>query len=120
MLFESMMNPDGFPFLGDGTDIRPGVFSQLTIGPMKYLVVEVSHLKDENGVQLSGQIDHGTLMLEIEAVASPLVKRHTLWRQALQTMALITGIELGPDQIDVLAYGIMQLLRDNPGLRNNP
>ncbi len=108
---------EAIPYGPDDFDPFSGILMRLVIGPMKYLVVEVNNLTDDNGVQLAGQIDYSALTCEVEKQSPPLIKRFTIWHQIIHILSQQAGISITEEQIAILAYGIMQILRDNPEMR---
>lgn len=92
---------------------------QIKIGPLCYEVVEVAELASAGG-ELHGDINYRKCRIRIDADDAPQIKRVTLWHEILH--GILTGAAQSEDHneahIDALAHGIIQVLRDNPQLRN--
>ena len=101
-------------------EFSSNILMRLIVGSMRYLVIEVDGLTDENGDRLAGRIDHSTLTCEVEKDLPPQAKRYTIWYQAIHAFNYQAGIDMPEEHINNLAYGIMLLLQDNPELRSSP
>ena len=89
---------------------------QITIGPLSYAVVEVEELASASG-ELYGDINYERCRIRIRAESDPQIKHVTLWHEVLHGILRNAAIEDHDEQqIDALAHGIIQVLRDNPQL----
>ena len=92
---------------------------QIKIGPLRFQVIEVPELASESG-ELHGDINFRKCRIRIDADDSPQIKQITLWHEILH--GILYGAAHRSDHneahIDALAHGIIQVLRDNPQLRN--
>lgn len=93
---------------------------QVQIGPIVYTVVEVEELHEEGaGRFLYGDIHYGKCRIRVDADLDPQAKHLTLWHEILHGILNGAGIDSADhdeQHIDALAHGIVQVLRDNPGL----
>jgi len=90
---------------------------QIIIGAIAYEVIEVAELASEHGT-LCGEISSTKCRIRIDADMAAPVKQVTLWHEIIHGILFNAGYrEHDEQQIDALAYGLMQVLRDNPILR---
>lgn len=96
------------------------MIDHLQIGPLRYAIREVQDLHDigNKGKKqwLYGQIRWRELVIQLEANQADDRKVATLWHEALHGIVDATGHEHDEHVIDALAFGLVQLIRDNPGL----
>ena len=94
---------------------------EVQIGPITYRVELVEELHEQGqGRYLYGDIHYGRCRIRIDAELDPQVQCLTLWHEVLHGILNGAGIDSADhdeQQIDALAHGIVQALRDNPGLR---
>ena len=92
----------------------------IQIGPLRYKVVEVEELASERSGALYGDICYGKCRIRIAADSSPQIKLVTLIHEILH--GILANAALVEDHneahIDALAHGLIQVLRDNPKLRD--
>lgn len=91
---------------------------QIVIGPLTYKVVKVKELACHEGL-LHGDINFNKCRIRIDASDNPQRQHQTLWHEILHGILRGAGNKDDHDeqQIDALAHGIIQVLRDNPQLR---
>lgn len=90
---------------------------QIQIGPLTYTVVEVEELANGTS-ELYGDINYGRCRIRIAAESDGQMKLVTLWHEILH--GILTGsaqTDHNEAHIDALAHGIIQVLCDNPELR---
>lgn len=87
----------------------------IRIGSVTYTIVEVSGLRDDDNKRMWGQVLHGPCRVEIEADLSYQQQYHTLWHEIVHTLLNQVDLDKEGDEqlVDVLAYGIMGVMRDN-------
>jgi len=93
------------------------------IGPIVYTVKEVERLQDTRGQVAWGEADFGACEIRLEATANPQFKRITLWHEIVHAILVGAGVDSSEHDevfVDQLAYGIMQVLQDNPELASAP
>ena len=86
---------------------------QLRLGALTYTVDE-GKLK-----QQCGHCDYEHARIRIHRTLDPQLKRVTLWHEIIHALLFNAGVyepEHNEQQIDALAHGIVQVLRDNPQL----
>jgi hypothetical protein len=88
------------------------------IGGVRHRVIYAKNLTSDDGRPLDGQIDHGAALISIKANMDKQVQVQTLLHEILHSIEAQTGRrhELKEPMIDALAYGIYQVMRDNPEL----
>lgn len=90
----------------------------IRIGGFDYDVVEKERLRNEQDVRLSGQIACEDLEIRVDSDISDRFRPLVLWHEVIHGILQHAGIsDHNEQQIEALAYGIMQVLRDNPWLR---
>lgn len=87
------------------------------IGPIKYEVKENPRYKAEN---LVGQIMYYESVIEMQPDLSPQMRQVGLWHEIFHGILLQGGFREHDERLlDVLAYGVVRLLHDNPFLRDS-
>lgn len=94
--------------------------NKVRIGPIDFTVVEIERLRDDAGSKsLDGNISYARSEIRLGAELEWQAKRQTLWHEIIHGLMTQGHIETGEAEeqmVDVLAYGIVQVLRDNPEL----
>jgi hypothetical protein len=85
----------------------------IKIGGIRYTVLADNRLIDNNR---AGEIRLMRAEIAVLPDAAPELLPQTLWHETLHGILHQSGQECDEDAIDVLAYGIVQVLRDNPAL----
>jgi hypothetical protein len=86
----------------------------IKIGGIRYTVLADNRLIDS---LRSGEMRHMRAEIAVLPDATPELLPQTLWHEVLHGVLLHAGIKDHDEtQIDVIAYGIVQVLRDNPAL----
>jgi hypothetical protein len=86
----------------------------IKIGPIVYAVSEDVRVANES---LWGQIVYAESRIELNPGMQPQHRMITLWHEMLHGMLLQGGIREHDERIlDVLAHGIIGVLKDNPEL----
>lgn len=91
------------------------VLDSIKIGGICYRIVEDFRLADEI---LCGQFRPMRAEIAVMPGAESEMLPQTLWHEVLHGLLIHAGIRDGHDEthIDLIAYGIVQVLRDNPAL----
>lgn len=66
-----------------------------------------------------GQVNYGECEIRVEAQNDPQQRRQTLWHEVVHVLLTQAGLVKDAKReglVDPLAYGLMQVVRDNPGL----
>jgi hypothetical protein len=94
---------------------------QIVIGPISYRVVHIEELASDTG-RLHGDIDFSKCRIRLDAGDDPQRQHQTLWHEALHGILWGAGHrdDHNEAQIEALAHGIIQVLRDNPQLHSVP
>lgn len=84
------------------------------IGPIEYAIKENPRYKTEH---LVGQVLYYEGVIELQPDLTPIMQEMGLWHEMLHAILLQGGFREHEERIlDVLAYGIVRLLQDNPQL----
>ena len=88
------------------------------IGGIDYEVIEEHNLFAYDGTtRLNGHIVYDKCQIRIDDTLDPQAKNQTMWHEILHGILTHAGIdEQSETHIDIIAYGIIQVLRDNPDL----
>ena len=91
----------------------------IRIGGIEYLVIEREELRDD-GERIDGQFCHTESEIRLDAALGPQARRATLWHEILHGVLVHAGYTDEHDErmIAALAYGVMQVLQDNPVMRD--
>lgn len=88
---------------------------KVKIGAIQYKVAYVPDLKDEKG-KLDGRISHSRTEINVDAGMSHQATVQTLLHEIVHAITTQIGKRTSESEVDALAYGIYQVIRDNPGL----
>lgn len=92
----------------------------IKIGGVVYGVEEVIGLHHDDE-KLSGSIRYNECVIRVEAADNIQAKWQTVWHEALHAIFHQAGREVEDHTLlDLLAYGVMQVLFDNVWLRSSP
>ena len=91
---------------------------KIKIGAIQHTVAYAENPTSSNGTPIDGQIDHGTAEITIKANMGRQIQVQTILHEIIHAIEVQTGRrhELKEPIIDALAFGIYQVLRDNPQL----
>lgn len=92
----------------------------IKIGPIDFIVKDVTDLRDEDGAKLDGSLLHGSCEILLEKSLHPQIKQMTLWHEIIHAILVQAGRrEDGQNEglIDSLAYGIAAVLRRNKEIK---
>ena len=94
--------------------------TSIEIGPLIYVVDEVSDLHHK-GLPIFGYYNPGGQRIQIERDMSGEYKLITLWEEMLHAILNHSGRsnDIPHEVVGVLAFGIVDLLKDNPALRES-
>lgn len=90
------------------------------IGCMDYKIYHQPNLKDEKGEFMWGRASHSEMTIGINSDSDPQGECQTFWHEIIHVLIIQSGLykilkrELQERICDSLAYGILQVLRDNP------
>ena len=92
----------------------------IKIGGMVFSLEEITGLH-EDGTKLSGRIRYDGCVISIETGDCAQAKWQTTWHEVIHALFHQSGRrEVGHDVVDMLAFGVLQVLRDNPWLARVP
>lgn len=89
---------------------------QIQIGPIAYQIVDVDELYGPDG-RRCGECDAGKARIRIDTEIDPQVREVTIWHEVFHAILFGAGIPCDQHderQIDALAYGLVQVMHDNP------
>ena len=90
--------------------------SSVIIGPMRYTIVRVSNMHQERH-DLDGVIHYNTETIDIDSGLSNRIAVQTLWHEILHAILQHAGRRKHSEKwIDSTAYGLMQVIAENPEL----
>lgn len=93
-----------------------GLPGSIRIGGLDYKVVEVKDLRDGH-TGLNGHILYNDCEIRVEQEMLPQVQWVTVWHEVLHGILEHAGVKHNEQTILALGYGVAQVLRDNPWLR---
>ncbi len=100
--------------MGADTDTLPAT---LHIGPMDYAVQAVPDLYDGHQ-KVDGTVAYHDNLISVEANMAAPLQRQTIWHEVLHACLCQAGFADHDERmVEVLAYGVMDVLRRNPWLR---
>jgi len=93
----------------------------IRIGPIDFTVCAVDRLlNDGNYEKLSGHIKYDASEILVEGDMEPQAQRQVVWHEVIHGILTQAGYtDHDEKMIDILAYGVMQVVRDNPILRGD-
>lgn len=92
----------------DGHTIRMGV--------LDYSVQVVPNLRAADDTKLYGEILYGAGTIRIDSASKPAFQAVVLWHELIHGLLEQAGQEQSESTCNALAYGLVQLFRDNPDL----
>ena len=91
------------------------MIKSVKIGGIVYDVVETSGLFDES-TKLNGHIEYQKTKIELESNMSAQCKKVILFHEILHGIMTQAGLENDEKLVEILAYGLVGVLQDNPEL----
>jgi hypothetical protein len=92
------------------------MLDKVKIGAVDYQVVEVENLVDGVTV-LNGHILYNESVIKLEQNMSVQQKDVTLWHEIIHGILTHAGFSNHNEKmVEALGYGVLMVLRDNPGL----
>lgn len=91
----------------------------LRVGPIDFAVERVSDLRGDDGKALYGEVKWQRCTVRIEADCVAQQQRQTMWHEVIHILLEQSGrtaLSQNDEVVDSLAYGIMQVIRDNSWL----
>lgn len=92
----------------DGLTIRMGV--------LDYAVQVEQDLRSSEDSKLYGEILYGAGTIRVDASAKPAFQAVVLWHELVHGLLEQAGQEQSEATCNAIAFGLVQLLRDNPDL----
>lgn len=90
----------------------------IRIGPIDFSVIQVDVLTDEsNTTKLNGHIKYNLSEIRIDAELEEQAARQVIWHEVVHGILTLGQIEHDERLVQIVSYGVMQVLRDNPWLR---
>jgi hypothetical protein len=83
------------------------------IGPFDYAVKFIEGLESHDKRKLDGHISHHQTSITIEAAMTNQARTQVLWHEVLHGIANHANLDLTEDEVDVLSFGVYQVLKDN-------
>lgn len=91
----------------------------IKIGGIDYRVIEVKALidQDDQDTQLLGEIDYNNCEIRLEQLLNTQIQFQTRWHEVIHAILVQAGFRDHDERmVDALAYGLVQVMRDNPQL----
>jgi len=93
--------------------------NKIKVGGIKFKTFIVKHLKSRDDTKLNGWIKYDPSKILLNKKLGKQNRRVVLWHEILHAILEQAGFqEHDETQLIALSYGIVQVLRDNPDLRN--
>lgn len=90
------------------------MIDNVKIGAIRYQVAQEPTLTDTG---YFGQIRHARCQIAIAGELHPSAAAQTLWHEIIHGILTQAGITEQPENlVDSMAYGVLQVIRDNPDL----
>ena len=90
----------------------------IRIGPIDFKYVESELIVSNDAKQLDGKITYNKQQIEVASPYPEQYRRLVLWHEIVHGILNLAGRDCDDEGlIDALAGGIVQVLRDNPQLR---
>lgn len=90
----------------------PGI---IRIAGIEYAVNLVEALTDGDK-RCFGVLSHKTTEIKLDAGLSDGAAYQTLWHEIVHVLTVTGNADITEGQVEALAWGIVQVIRDNPGL----
>jgi hypothetical protein len=87
----------------------------LKIGPFTF-GVEYGKPTDTEGNEVDGKLWHSKSRIVIDKELEAQPKKQTLLHEIIHEIAIQAGQEMTEGQVDSIAFGVYQVIRDNPAL----
>ena len=88
----------------------------LKVGPMHYRLVVAGRIAADPGESVIGQVEHDSEVIRLADSQSPRNMAVTLVHELLHAIERQAAMKLKEREIDALAYGLVEVLGDNPWL----
>ena len=90
--------------------------AEIKIGPIYYAVEYVEDFR-RNGEKLDGRLQHGRTTITIEAALNHQAATQTILHEVVHAIAAQIGVpNMKEEVVDALAFGVYQVVRENPQL----
>lgn len=90
------------------------MINQVKIGGITYAITRDATLPDTG---FSGQIRYQRCQIVIADNLHPVAARQVLWHEIVHGIMQQAGIQEQPESlVEAISYGVLQVLRDNPGI----
>lgn len=92
---------------------------KVKVGPITYKIVEKKRLTNDNeDTKIDGSANYTHCKIRLDKRLGKQTKRLTLWHEIVHCILVQNSItEHDETMINALAYGIINVLQDNPELR---
>ena len=88
----------------------------LKIGAFTFSVTYLPNLTSDDNKKIDGHLWHSKAIIEIDKDLERQPKTQTLLHEIVHEIAIQAGQDLTEGQVDALAFGWYQVMRDNPEL----
>jgi hypothetical protein len=87
----------------------------LKIGPFVF-AVELGSPEDDKGNEVDGKLWHSQARIVIDKDLEKQPQKQTLLHEIVHEIAIQSGQDVSEGLVDAIAFGIYQVVRDNPKL----
>lgn len=91
----------------------------IKVGPYLYKVVKIPNLKNDEGEDLYGEIDHQKFEIRLAADNPDQLRLPALWHEVIHAFEAVYHLEFEEAEVALLTTAIVSALYDNPVL-NGP
>ncbi len=91
--------------------------NQVRIGPQDYKISYEEMPRTKEGNPIDGEINYVAGAIRIRAELNDTMGHQTLWHEIVHAICYHAGIRVKERDVDLIATGILNALRDNRGLR---
>ena len=95
--------------------MKPLAVSSLKIGAFTYTVILAHDLK-RGDEKMDGHLEHSKSSITLDDDMDKQATTQTLLHEVVHEIAIQSGQDLSEGQVDAIAYGWIQVMRDNPEL----
>jgi hypothetical protein len=88
----------------------------IKIGAFLFSVQSFPNLKDDEDKRVDGYLDHSKSEILLDAELGSQAHLSTLLHEVVHEIAIQSGQDLNEGQVDAMAFGVIQVLKDNPEL----
>lgn len=93
--------------------------NKVRVGAFEFDVKSEADLRGDDGEKLDGQFVPSRALIKLNSGLCNQLQHQTLWHEIVHSLAYQSHLKLGESTVDILANGIVQVLRDNDWIRGS-